>query len=231
MTQARQSAPLVPAAPAPPGAARSATPEAATPAPNVISTGALTASDVYALRARKNELSNLLQNVASRRRDVQNSLRSATTPADRAGLEQRLSYLDGRITRIEADIDQNSSQLASIEAMRATAAVAIPPFRPNTRDRAAQNMVPIAVVFTLFVLSPIALTFSRMMWRRGSAPRATATPENNERMVRMEQAIDSIAIEIERVSEGQRFVTRLLAEGTTPAQVAVQQQKASQKQY
>jgi hypothetical protein len=48
-------------------------------------------------------------------------------------------------------------------------------------------------------------------------------PENNERMVRMEQAIDSIAIEIERVSEGQRFVTRLLAEGKTPAQVGASQ--------
>jgi hypothetical protein len=29
----------------------------------------------------------------------------------------------------------------------------------------------------------------------------------------MEQSMDAIAIEIERVSEGQRFVTRLLAEG------------------
>ena len=69
------------------------------------------------------------------------------------------------------------------------------------------------VVFTLFVLCPIALSISRYFWKRGSAPRhATASPENTQRLERMEQAIDSIAIEIERVSEGQRFVTRLLAE-------------------
>jgi hypothetical protein len=33
-------------------------------------------------------------------------------------------------------------------------------------------------------------------------------------MERLEQAVDAIAIEIERVSEGQRFVTRLLTEGS-----------------
>jgi len=36
-------------------------------------------------------------------------------------------------------------------------------------------------------------------------------------MERLEQAVDAIAIEIERVSEGQRYVTRLLTEGSAPA--------------
>jgi hypothetical protein len=36
-------------------------------------------------------------------------------------------------------------------------------------------------------------------------------------MERLEQAVDAIAIEIERISEGQRFMTRLLAEGSGPA--------------
>ncbi|HVA57912.1 MAG: hypothetical protein WBQ26_04320 [Gemmatimonadaceae bacterium] len=33
-----------------------------------------------------------------------------------------------------------------------------------------------------------------------------------ERLARIEQAVDSIAIETERISEGQRFTTRLLAD-------------------
>jgi len=37
-------------------------------------------------------------------------------------------------------------------------------------------------------------------------------PESTERLERIEQAVDAIAIEVERVSEGQRFVTRLLSE-------------------
>ena len=34
----------------------------------------------------------------------------------------------------------------------------------------------------------------------------------DDRLARMEQAIDSMAIEVERISEGQRFTSRLLAE-------------------
>jgi hypothetical protein len=34
-----------------------------------------------------------------------------------------------------------------------------------------------------------------------------------QRLERMEQALDTIAIEVERVSENQRFVTRVLTEG------------------
>ena len=33
-----------------------------------------------------------------------------------------------------------------------------------------------------------------------------------ERLARIEQAVETIAIEVERVSEGQRFTTKLLAE-------------------
>ena len=35
---------------------------------------------------------------------------------------------------------------------------------------------------------------------------------DNERMTRLEQAVESIALEVERISEGQRFTTKLLAE-------------------
>ena len=39
---------------------------------------------------------------------------------------------------------------------------------------------------------------------------------SDERLARLEQAVESIAIEIERVSEGQRFVTKLLSERAQP---------------
>jgi hypothetical protein len=37
-------------------------------------------------------------------------------------------------------------------------------------------------------------------------------PEVLARLERMEQSIDAVAVEIERISEGQRFTTRLLSE-------------------
>jgi hypothetical protein len=35
---------------------------------------------------------------------------------------------------------------------------------------------------------------------------------DNDRMTRLEQAVEAIAVEVERISEGQRFTTKLLAE-------------------
>ena len=40
----------------------------------------------------------------------------------------------------------------------------------------------------------------------------------SDRLGKLDNAVDSMAIEVERISEGQRFVTKVLAErGTTPA--------------
>ncbi|HEU4995330.1 MAG TPA: hypothetical protein VFT29_10950 [Gemmatimonadaceae bacterium] len=50
--------------------------------------------------------------------------------------------------------------------------------------------------------------------KHASAQKSTVT---EARLERIEQAVDSIAIEIERISEGQRFTTKLLSERTTSA--------------
>jgi len=38
------------------------------------------------------------------------------------------------------------------------------------------------------------------------------------RLERMEQAIEAVAIEVERISEGQRFTTKLLSEGRSASE-------------
>lgn len=61
------------------------------------------------------------------------------------------------------------------------------------------------------VVYPLARAVARKI--EGEASRKTALPDDTaERMARMEAAIESVAIEVERISEGQRFVTKLLAE-------------------
>ena len=62
------------------------------------------------------------------------------------------------------------------------------------------------------VLLPISLAFARRILNKTSAPPPHGmSAELDERLRRMEQAIESVAIEVERVGEGQRFVTQLLA--------------------
>jgi hypothetical protein len=52
----------------------------------------------------------------------------------------------------------------------------------------------------------------RLMSRRRASLDGTDAALGEDRMKHLEHAIDSIAIELERVGEGQRFVTKLLAE-------------------
>ncbi|HET9799674.1 MAG TPA: hypothetical protein VFP90_16875 [Gemmatimonadaceae bacterium] len=50
--------------------------------------------------------------------------------------------------------------------------------------------------------------------RIGGAEAALALPD--ERLERIEQAVDAIAIEVERIAEGQRFLTKLQADRSEP---------------
>jgi len=58
----------------------------------------------------------------------------------------------------------------------------------------------------------------RILWRVGSniTPRIVPAPslDRDDRLHHLETAVDTIAIEVERISEAQRFVVGLLAESS-----------------
>jgi len=211
------SSPLLqtPAPKAPP-----AQPVPPAPNPNVVYTGSLpgggmTKQDIANLRAQRSELSDQLESATGRRRALVEQIRHSSG-VNKAGLEARLTTLDQRIVRLEGQLDEVGQQLSSPEAARYVATTQPPVnFRgPNVRFSNV-DPEPIIICFILFVLSPLALSISRLIWKRGSRM-ATQAPgmrvESGERLERIEQGMDAIAIEVERVSEGQRFVTRLLSE-------------------
>jgi len=74
-------------------------------------------------------------------------------------------------------------------------------------------IVPVAMFAMIAVIVvglPVARAWARRSDHRAAVPQVPA--EIAQRLERMEQAIDSIAVEVERISEGQRFTTNLLAE-------------------
>ncbi len=74
-------------------------------------------------------------------------------------------------------------------------------------------LVPISLFICIAVTMigfPIARAYARKVDRGTDRP--SVPPDVAARLERMEQAIDSIAVEVERISEGQRFTTKLLAE-------------------
>jgi hypothetical protein len=71
-----------------------------------------------------------------------------------------------------------------------------------------------AMVATIAVGAPLARAFAKRMERDAKTKIA---PEVTSRLERIEQAVDAIAIEVERISEGQRFTTKLLTERANDA--------------
>jgi hypothetical protein len=75
------------------------------------------------------------------------------------------------------------------------------------------ELIPIVLFITMGVTAigwPIARALARKMDRESLQPKIPL--ELQGRLERMELALDSIAVEVERISEGQRFTTKLLSE-------------------
>ena len=64
----------------------------------------------------------------------------------------------------------------------------------------------------MLVLLPLSIALARRIWKRGAAAVSTFPQELADRLNRLDQSMDSIAIEVERIGEGQRFVTRVMSE-------------------
>jgi uncharacterized membrane protein YjgN (DUF898 family) len=75
-------------------------------------------------------------------------------------------------------------------------------------------VIPIAgMIMTIVIVLGLAVPWIRHRIRMAEQPMSLrAAGHDDPRLERMEQAIDAMAIELERISEGQRFVTRLLSE-------------------
>lgn len=123
-----------------------------------------------------------------------------------------VSLPDGRAITIEGGPG------VSPEALLHDAGVHVPPDMPP-RDASAP-FLRFGLAGALFCLV-LALVWyvARASGRRAALPVARAAPPDlDARLQRIEQAVETIAIEVERVSEAQRFSARLLAErGPSPA--------------
>jgi hypothetical protein len=76
------------------------------------------------------------------------------------------------------------------------------------------ELIPIVMFIMVGVTiigTPIARALARRI-ERGVGGGSSLPNDVSARLERMEQAIDAIAVEVERISEGQRFTSKLLAD-------------------
>ena len=83
------------------------------------------------------------------------------------------------------------------------------------------DVLVFAQVMTVIVASTGAFVAiglgARMLWRAGSRVKSRAVPPvDDTRLDRLEAAVDAIAIEVERISESQRYTVNLLSDRLPP---------------
>ena len=199
-------------------------------------------SFLNALHARREMLSEQYQNAMTERGHVGQERLNAQARGD-AGM---VKEYDGVLARIGARMQQIEKTMADVDkqidqAMKSPVEVeAVAPGAPGEpvaitvappADFGVPNWVSISealaaqrVEYQRFMLAEgaVLLLLGVVLWRLGMARgrRQSVPVEAPREDTRLQQAVDAIAIEVERLSEGQRFINNVLS-GKRPEREAL----------
>lgn len=179
-------------------------PTPATPSPEQ-------ATDITALQSQVTELRIQLTGLKAQWTGLQSQLNAMlkTNPA-RPGVQQQWADVGVQIAQTEGDIARISARIAQKQGfpVGTTQPAGPPPRRTFDPNIAVPAMAALLLVLAL----PVSIAWARRIMRGKPRPVSAGLPPDQVlRLERIEHAVDTIAVEIERVSEGQRFVTKLLA--------------------
>lgn len=169
-----------------------------------------------ALRNQRQVLGQQLNRLEEQRGELNSQLQGGTVQgASRTGVENRILGIDKRVEDIE-------KQIASADARVASAASVPGAIVPDPRENMPNNDVPeeafvLGGLFMVIVMLPLSIAMARRIWKRSTTAVAAIPGELMARLSRIEQAVDTSAVEIERIGEGQRFITKLFSENKVPA--------------
>lgn len=144
------------------------------------------------------------------------------TPPNPNELSARIEEAVNRaLSQADQGRDRGQTIREAMEQVRAEVAAARAQGVRNitVQPQFGENVIPpqavdISVAFFamlafIIVGLPLARAFGRRMDRKGQS---TSVDEVAPRLDRIEQAVEAIAIEVERISEGQRFTTKAIAD-------------------
>jgi uncharacterized coiled-coil protein SlyX len=165
----------------------------------------------------RQELNAQLAEVQAQRDQIASQLQNPmVTGANRAGLERRIEQLDNRIASLDGRIAELDGAVARAGAQGGRGGGPVIGVRPPGEfGRGADQPPPGLVIgglFMLCVMLPLSIAYARRIWHRGATAVGSLPKEIAERLSRMDQNLDTIALEVERIGEGQRFLTRAYAE-------------------
>lgn len=135
---------------------------------------------------------------------------SVSTTVGPEGVTKVITVPDGNGGTARITIDRNGVHVGDV-AQTSTQAPTSGDLTPR-RAQFFENALIAVVVIAIGM--PLVKVLGRLIERR-TAP-THVPPEVMQRLAGIEQAVDAVAVEVERISEGQRFTTRLLSERTQP---------------
>ena len=169
------------------------------------------ASAIYeGLKAQRRELNNQLDELQSTRREITSQMEDVSSGStEHKALETRMTEIDSRIATADKMLASNAAQIAQAAAIPGAVVEA-----PRVIDRGPpEEAYVLGGLFMILVFFPLSVALARRIWRRSAAVVTSFPKEITERFSRMEQAVEATAVEVERIGEGQRFLTRLFTEG------------------
>lgn len=176
--------------------------------------GPRSAAELRAIQAQREEIRAQVDRLEARKAAIRAEReRAPSRSALQASLDAQIAELDARQATLDARLDQLNERILEADP-RALVGTTMPP-RDPIGERIADKIIPLTAILSVFVLLPLALAFARLLWKKGTS--VGQRPAANEQLVvsRLEQlqtAVDTMALEVERISEGQRYVTKVLAE-------------------
>jgi hypothetical protein len=141
------------------------------------------------------------------RRQLDNMLQS--NPA-RPGIAQEWADVGSQIAKVDGQVAALKARIAQKQGFPVGTPIARPP--SNDRRPDPDMIVGGGIAVLMALVLPISISFAIRNLRRTRPMPSAPSQDYSGRFDRLEQAVDAIAIEVERVSEGQRFVTKILAE-------------------
>jgi hypothetical protein len=152
-----------------------------------------------------------------------------TNPA-RPGVQQKWADVGVQIAQVKGDIAYREARIDQMEGRVIGTTTMDPRLAGILKGPIDPNAVFPAAAALLMVLGlPVSIAWARRLLRAKPQP-APLPADHTMHLASIERAIEAVAIEVERISEGQRFTTKILVERpdrVAPAESAADPESAS----
>ena len=180
-----------------------------------------TAAQIEVLRARSRALRLRTSDLQAREQQVRELRMQTPAGPERDKVDQQWLTVRHEATAATLDLEGVNERIGELQRQRdearnqlrtqTRAVVEVPPLSPEPPPVEVGGLANIGIGMLILFVVPILLILVYRVLTRNSA-RDPLGLDASPRLQRMEATIESIAMDVERLIEGQRFTTRILVE-------------------